>query len=895
MKVFKPIYYSSLALLIILFLIFTAVDFCGVNAKGNINTDEALTHVKKILDEAPTRDIYLDAENHEKAVDYIAYTALEKDLELKEIDTFLVTDDDKTNTSGTVDGAVFCVMKTALNSEDINNWYAESGISDKFIASADVNLTNIAVYIPSKDEIGKNVSELNSDTIMYISHFDSKAYSPSANNLAIVGAMIESVREVSDITNNKNSVLFVFADGGEYNALGAYAFRENFVGFNDVFSRVKAAFAFDSLGSNGALTLLNSNENSSKLASKWAMVNKKTFASSILDTASNNYDRVFDYSIFKGVPALNFANIASFETEYMAIDNLDNINNKLLSQTGTLIVRTVDSLANYNLEKLFTNTSAVNFSFLGGVINYSNVTSYVLASVLLVLAGVVIVFNLKKKSFSMFDTLKGSVVQVITLAVVFIISIGIYYAVGGLLAAMGFVNIHALSTYMRSSIGLIIAFSFISIAFSIAAYSLLKKIFRIRAADTVRGNILIWTLLSVILGYAMPKLAYIFMFVAFLELAVVLVMMFTKDKFKEKHNMDIERILLFIVPLILTIPITFGASLSIYTILGLNMYPFIMMFTVATHGFITPYFNYLVPALDSLAKKLPMRTVRIQRTVTEKVEHRAKKGKFEERTSQKVFKEKRPRVYKNYFGVSVIAILGVIILFIFSMVGQSYGHNYAGAQNDDHSTKTSVVYYKTTSGSYWVIEDLDMYRYIWNELDDYKWDAVLRAYKKSVSSVSSGSRPSDLTRGDELAKIQDISATTNGNSKTFTVSFPNIESNTKFHYDLELTNANSITKITVKTKDNLGATVTQDIDVSTSESTLVVNNLKGESTITVTGKNSAYSGTATITAQVSSYQNLNIETGNFYGFEEWDEIKSLANEKEIDVNVVLKIKYSQAI
>lgn len=895
MKVFKPIYYSSLALLIILFLIFTAIDFNGVNAKGNINTNEALNHVKKILDEAPTRDIYLDADYHENAVDYIAYTALERDLELQEINTFTVIDDDKINNSGTVNGAVFSVMETALDSSDINNWYTETGISDKYVASADVNLTNILVYIPSKDEIGKSVSELNSDTIMYITHYDSKSYSPSANNLALVGAMIEAVREVSDITNNRNSILFVFADGGEYNALGAYAFREKFVGFNNVYSRVKAAFAFDSLGSSGALTLLNSNENASKLASKWAMINKKAFASSVLDVASDNYDRVFDYDIFKGVPALNFSNINSSETQDMAADNLNNLNKKLLSQTGALIVQTVSSLANYDLAKLQSNQGAVNFSYLGGVINYSNVTSYVLASLLLVLLGVAVVFNIKKKSFSISDTLKGSLVQIITLGIVFLLNLGVFYAVGGLLAAMGFINIHALSTYMRSSIGLIIAFSFISIALSIAAYSLLKKIFRIRAADTVRGNILIWTVLSIILGYAVPKLAYIFMFVAFLELVVVLVMMFTKDKFKERFKMDVERILLFIVPLILSIPITFGASLCIYTIFGFNMYPFIMLFTVSTHGFITPYFNYLVPALDSLAKKLPMRTVRIQRTVTEKVEHKAKKGKFEERTVKKVFKEKHPRVYKNYFGVSVIAIIGTIMLFVFSMVGQNYGYNYAGAQNNDYSTKTSITYLKSSSGSYWVIDDLDMYRYIWNDLEDYKWDAVLCAYKKPVSSVSSGSRPSDLSRGDELAKIQNITASTDGNSKTFIVSFPNIHNNTKFYYDLELTNANTITKVTVETTDNLGASVTQEIDVSTTKSILVINNLKGESTITVTGKNSAYSGSVTVTAQVSSYQNSNIETGNFYGFEEWEEIKKIASDKDLDIYVVLKIESSQTI
>src|SRR5690554_3525811 len=114
MKVFKPIYYSSLAILIVLFLIFTAVDFYGVNAKGNIDTAQAYNHVKNILDEAPTRDIYLDNEYHQRAVDYITDTALGAGLNLTEINTYS-NDEGETLTSGTVSKAAYSVMETKLN------------------------------------------------------------------------------------------------------------------------------------------------------------------------------------------------------------------------------------------------------------------------------------------------------------------------------------------------------------------------------------------------------------------------------------------------------------------------------------------------------------------------------------------------------------------------------------------------------------------------------------------------------------------------------------------------------------------------------------------------------------------------------------------------------------
>lgn len=894
MKVFKPIYYSALAVIIVLFLVFTAVDFCGVNAKGYIDTDKAYKHVEDILKEAPTRDLYLDTENRQKTVDYIT-DYLGNELGLTEISAVTdINNEDIIKTMGVIDKASFVVMETKVTANDLNKWYNEQGKSDYFVSSPDVYLNNIIVYIPAKDEAGKNVNELNSDAVLYITHYDSKSYTPGANNLALVGAMLESVSELKDIKGS-NAFVLVFADGGEYDALGAYAFREKFQGFNNVYSRVKAAFAFDSLGSKGALTLIESNDVSSKLASKWASVNKKAFAASVAQSLDLFKDKIFDYDIFTEIPALNFANIDQPTTENMNSDNLANLNKKLLSQTGAAIVKTAQSLADYDLDKLQNGSKSVSFSYLGGTISYGNITSYVLATLLLVFAGVVFVFNNLKKSFSMFDALKGSLVQIMAIIITFLLSVGLYYLFGSILAAMGFVNIHVLSTYLRSNIGMVIGFSFISVALSIAAFLLLKKLFKIRAADAVRGNVIIWTLLSIVLGYAFPSLAYVFMFTAFLELAVILTMILLKDNFKQRHKMDIERLLLFIVPMILTIPITFGASLMLYTVLGLSMYAVIMMFTVSTHGFITPYFNYLQPVFDNLAKKLPMRSVRIARVVTEKVEHKAKKGKFEERTFKKVEIEKRPRTYKNYFGIGVVTVLGLILLFSFTMSGLKYGYNYSGLQNKDYSTKNSLVYVKDATASYWMIDDLDMYNYLYFDLSDYKWDAALRAYKKPVSNLNTEYGDSDLSKGDELAKIDNINTTTQDNSKTFTVSFPNIQSNTKFYYSLEFTNASSISKIRIDTLDNTGARTIKEITVSTTKSKVVIPNLRGQSTITVTGKSMIYSGTVTINAQVSSFENPNLITGDFYGFAEWESLKAVALDKGIQVNVVLKIKTSKAI
>lgn len=902
MKIFKPIYYTSLLVIAVLFFIFSAIDFSGINARSYIDTTKAYALTQEILEDAPTRDMYLDTTNHEDAVDKIT-DVLSTDMELQQISTYQATDEDNVTTLGNISDTTYSVMEIELTAEEINDWYGELNIDQKYTASPNIKLTNIIVYIPAANEIsGGEITQdkLTSDTIMYMTHYDSLSYTSSANNVALVGTMLESVREIKDYSNNKNSYLIVFADGGAYNALGAYAFREKFAGYNNVYSRVKAGISFDSLGANGALTLYESTNNASKLVSKWAQINKRAYASSVIDVAEGSLDRVFDYDIFSGIPALNFVNIADISSENMKIDNADNINKKLISQTGAIIVNTAQVLGLYDLDKLSNGTESVNFSYLGGIISYNNLASYILASILILLAGLVIVFNIKKKSFAFGNTVKGAGVQILALIITAVLNFGLYYAIGGLLAAMGYINIHALSSLAYSSIGLIIAFSIVSIAFSIGVYSILKKIFRISAADTIRGNIMLWVLAGIVLGYAVPKLAFAFIIMSILQLVVVLVMMFVSDSFKVKYHKDFERLLLFAVPLILTLPLIYGAIMSLSAILGAASYPLIMLIAVNAFGFLTPYFNYLVPVLDAVAKKLPSRNVRIEKTVVEKIEHKAKKGKFEERKIRKVVKEQRPRVYKNYFGISVIIIAGIIIMFVVSIVdfavtNKNYGHNYSGTlYASEFETKNSLVYQKTSAGSYWVIDDLDMYRFVINDLEDYKWDAVLRAYKKDVSALPNNNLLSDVTRGDELTAMNNITASTNGNSKTFTVNFNNIYSNTRFSYDVELTNASTITKVTVKTYDNRGVNVTEEIEVNTANSTLILPNLKSISTITVEGKSNVYSGTVNINAIVNSYQNPNLIT-NFFGFSEWETVREIADKKGLDINIVLKIENSQTI
>lgn len=68
-----------------------------------------------------------------------------------------------------------------------------------------------------------------------------------------------------------------------------------------------------------------------------------------------------------------------------------------------------------------------------------------------------------------------------------------------------------------------------------------------------------------------------------------------------------------------------------------------------------PYADYLKRPLGKLAAALPMRTIRVERVVTEKIEDAAKKGKFTGSNSCQSVQEKVTRTYSNALGITLVS------------------------------------------------------------------------------------------------------------------------------------------------------------------------------------------------------------------------------------------------
>ncbi len=779
MKIFKRVYYPVMAVLFALLLIFGFVDAYRGSSK-NVFDDGFMPNVNKHLEfmTSDSRNIYqhVNGGHLEEVREYLVnYLSGSEGFTLPTDEG--EPDDDGNDTAqvallGGVPAATTVVQNAVLRQDTLEKITVFD--DNEIIVEKEVN--NIITYIPGKASKASYAESgaLKGDVIMFMAHYDSVKYG-AMDNASSVATMIENVRYLIESEKEyENDLLFVFTDSEEEGMYGAYAFANQFKGFDDVYSRVKLGTNFDSLGNGGSLVMFQSNKNNVKLITSYAGVNGGTFVSSVADFVYNTMSNFTDFEIYGDIPSLNFANVGGTKIYHSAIDNLENVNPRTLKEQAYMMYKLYNAYGNSDLDALEAKGSAVFFSYLDIMtVAYPSYVSYIIGGVTLLLLAAIIIVNRKKKAFGWGKTLSGALTQLFALVGTVVALFASYFIITLLLSLFGVVQIRAITALRYMNIGVLLGAMVLAGAFAVMFYIILKKAMNVKASDIVRGNALIWTLFSVILSFAMPALSYLFAFTALLQLVVMLVYTIFKDKFKARFNQDMERLFLYAWPMILSLPLILPVITLASTILSAMLVPVIMVLFLLMAGAILPYANYLKPALDKVAKKLPARTVRVQRTVTEQVEDEAKKGKFTTVTSKKIFKEKIERNYKNRFGIAVVGVLaGLVIIFSASFVG-SFNAYVADSQNVRNIIYDGSIVYlwnKTDSGTTTslVIKDKTAYKYFAPYVKGYKWNGEEAAFTKTYNdSIGLSSYPS-VTKSDDTYTFTPYEVATGKMTITFT-------------------------------------------------------------------------------------------------------------------------------
>lgn len=249
MKIFKWIYYPVLLILIVAFV---ALGFVGVTSSDKSVSFDAATraevdnHIKAVTDLGSHNANY---DNNLKSVSDYIRSSVREDQIIQYRPTSYPDSEEGLNTASyaltsengktvprpsvvTQSAVILASTAEKMNTLEDGTYYVNRTVN------------NLIVAIPGSDTAAKYADPENEqlsygDVIMFTARYDSSTLNDGAANAAVVANMIEVINAaVNRETKYKNDLLFVFTSGGEEGALGAYAFKYQFKGFDDICSRV---------------------------------------------------------------------------------------------------------------------------------------------------------------------------------------------------------------------------------------------------------------------------------------------------------------------------------------------------------------------------------------------------------------------------------------------------------------------------------------------------------------------------------------------------------------------------------------------------------------------------------------------------------------------------------
>lgn len=795
-KLFKVIYYPVLALFVVLMLVFSIVDGAfGYSPEpyGDAYYKAVNAHIAKLAENPRSAMSPSGGQGNAigltAAQDYIRETLIDGGFGYVEEKKPETDDNDETGEKyntitdwyrSSDEKRPTVTVQTSVLAGDL-----QSNISGgEYLVGTEIK--NIIAAIPSGKQNAKSVIV----TVRYDSRPDTVG---AADNAAFVANAMQTLIEyVKSGAKFDNDVVVVFTEDLD-KAYGAYAFFGLFKGLDDVASRATVGISLDAYGNGGTLALTDASGAGLDYINAYTKISGPVFNSSLTD-ASISSDLINEYAVsaFGDIPAIQVAVLGGLDAAQSPLDTAGNISQAIVRQQSQFLKNYIDEFGNTSavFDGEADDGTAIFSYFDGGTVAYTSVASYVIGALILTLAIATVVVLALKKTFSLKNMFIALGVQLLVILGSLVALVGAYFLVTLMLTGFGVLPLRAITALRYFNAGILIAAMFITLAASFGFTTLFKKLFRVTSSDVVRGTAMLFGLAGAIMSFACPAYSFITSWLGVLMLAVLLTSVCLHKKFKAKFGMGMDQLYLYAIPVALCLPLVMANVTMLMWLLPLALMPVVMTVFTAMLGVGVPYLDRTKAVFDKIAKKLPKRTIRVERVVTEKVEDRAKKGKFTEKTFKRVEKEKVAVNYKNYFGVSVIAVLGIVIALFSGGFGVDFGKTLTGYTSYADSVYNDSLVYEWEKGTgdsvtqRIVVSDLTAYKFIRYSLTDLEWDGENGRYSKTVHYKHSDivSREPNIEKSGDEYRV----TTFDGARSTVTVTIPN---------------ARAITKITIK-EDN---------------------------------------------------------------------------------------------
>lgn len=782
-KLFRMIYYPVVALFVLLMLIFSSVD--GVtgyspSVYGDKYYTTVNTHIKQL---SVTRSAMAAAGDGgvDYARDYIVttlkaggFTEVEESKKDREDLNADNNERQTTVTDWAKDGATKKATVTVQTSTLDSNLQDELGLTEHLVGK---NISNIIAAIPSANK--------NAGAVVITVRYDSRTDTTGAAGAAFVANAMQTLIELNKSgAKFKNDIIVVFTEDLDY-SYGAYAFFNLFEGFDGVVDRAKAGVNLEAYGNGGTLALTDASNAGLDYIYAYSKVSDNALNLSVVPaTLPDEWKNRDAVKAFGNIPAVQVAVLGGLDAAQSSLDTAGEISQAIVKQQAQFVKDYIEKFGNsadkYNAKS---DDNTAYFSYIdGGTVAYTAVASYVVGALILAVAAAVVITMIFKKTFSLKNMFIALGVQLLVVISTLAAMVAAYFLVTLMLTGFGVLPLQAITQLHYSNAGIIIAAMLVTLASSFGFTTLYKKLFRVTSSDAVRGTAWLFGLTGAVMSFACPAYSYLTSWLGLTLLTVLLLSVCLHKRFKAKFGFGMDRLYLYVIPAALCLPLIMPTITVLAGILPLVLLPILFTMFTAVLGVGIPYLDRSQPILDKLAKKLPKRTIRVERVVTEKVEDRAKKGKFTEKTFKRVEKEKTAINYKNYFGISVVAVLGIVIALFSGGFGVNFNKsltNYYSYNNAIYND--SIVYELTDDGQKIVVGDLMAYKFMRYHIGDIQWDGAKNRYSKTVNyNVNE-----ILGREPSLAK--------DGNKYTVTT-FDGANSNVV----ITIPSARSITRITVK-------------------------------------------------------------------------------------------------
>lgn len=373
-------------------------------------------------------------------------------------------------------------------------------------------LKNIIVHIPA------NAAAPTGDAVMFMGHTDSVPMGAGASDDGVaVATMLEAIRfytrRMAEGYTLSNDLVFCFVNGEEFGMYGSEAFMEEFSGFDRVVKRIRFGVNLESRGTGGTLIMFETSANNYNTVRLFSEINENVFTCSIATMIYGMMPNGTDFSNFKDAyQGLNFANLGGGENYHTQNDDMAHLGDTYLSQNAQIVDRLIDTLADYDLNRLHeAEGSAVFFSYLNvKTVVYSRTAASILALVLLLMVLAAVWMN--RKQHLLKRTAAAAAVLVLGLALTGAVTYVLYYLFQYIAVLAGVLDIHAVGTITFSNTAVTGGIGLTALAVTILTTGLCCRFTRLTRRDMARAFAYLHAALGIALTFLLPDASYLFVF-----------------------------------------------------------------------------------------------------------------------------------------------------------------------------------------------------------------------------------------------------------------------------------------------------------------------------------------------------------------------------------------------